>query len=373
MTDTPRLALQREPRTNTWSVRITWPGDRKRRRLSLGVPADEDPTEALEDFKRTVLPTVIAERKAEREAEAREQGPQGHKQGPKLQEMADWFLRTWLPASERAGKTQMHYARTLESFIAYMSSRNVGRAAQVGARMAQEWAMEMARQKNRPRPSRDELLAVRYWFERCANEGDFAGIPTLRWNIPGKTKSKRFKAYPRDVLGPWLDALEAWRPRAGLVARWVDATGWRIGDALDLRAGEIDRERGEINRAQLKTDAELLYPLSPHLLELLDRALQGRAAPESADHVFLDPKGQPWEYHKLQKTLDYFHSSRWDGPKITFRDLRKSFASRLAMEGCPPNVLKELLGHADISLTLSYYVQVDRERMAEWLKKSHDG
>jgi integrase len=210
-------------------------------------------------------------------------------------------------------------------------------------------------------------MAIRHWLDTCAQMGEIRELPEIKWSVPGKTKSKRFKAYPRELVEQWIIALRKHRPRAAAVAEWVAATGWRIGDALDLRVGEMDLKRNTIDRDQIKTAEALPYPLTPALRAMALDALQGRDKPDPDEHVFLDHRGRPWDYQQLVKLIDYFHKSkRWDGPAINFRDLRKSFGSSLAMDCCPPNVLKELMGHSSIEMTLSYYVAVDLPKMAEW-------
>ena len=224
--------------------------------------------------------------------------------------------------------------------------------------------MHQIQHTTRESPSREQVLQVRRWLKVAEEHGEIPELPAIKWTIPPKQKGQQHKAHDRAVIDAWLDALCAWRPAAGLVARWVYATGWRIGDALDLRIDELDLERGIIDRAQLKTSSALDYPITPALRALLDQALKRHPKnPDARAHVFLNHKRQPWSYPQIYRLLQGYNKR---GADITFRDLRKSFGTHLAMEGCPPNVLKELMGHGDIAMTLSYYVDVDLARMAQW-------
>lgn len=50
---------------------------------------------------------------------------------------------------------------------------------------------------------------------------------------------------------------------------------------------------------------------------------------------------------------------REDGhPLVRFHDLRHTFATLRAMEGVPPHVLKNWMGHADITTTMNIYSHV---------------
>lgn len=378
----PTLTLCRDPKSRYHQVRVKWAGDSKRPRLSLGVLLEHDPATALEAFRRDVLPALCeerAERLAEegrRDAEARR--PEHLKAGPKLRDLADWFLDTHLLYERRSAKTSDHYRRQIDRFINFCSSRHVSRAGQLSTRIVQEWQIEAATDRGRSGPSRDEVLAVKHWLDTCVEHGELRERIAGAWSVPPKTKSRRFKAYSREVVTPWLEAMKPWRGgRLWQVCAWVDCTGWRIGDALDLRVGEVDFTNGEIHRHQLKTNGNLSWPLTAHHESILRGALAGRDCPESDEHVFLDKKGRPWEYFRLMKQLEYFQrggeEAPWNGVKLTFRDLRKTFGTQLAMAGCPPNVLKELMGHSSIELTLSFYVDVDLDSMRQWVKKKITG
>jgi len=69
---------------------------------------------------------------------------------------------------------------------------------------------------------------------------------------------------------------------------------------------------------------------------------------KSDDYVFRPYKNQ----HQLYKRFREF--SQRLGIKGNLHSLRHTFASHLAMAGTPIPVIKDLLGHADISTTMIY-------------------
>ena len=353
----PTITTYIDRARGVWYVNAYWPGHPPRRiRESLGVPATEDPAGPLAQWTARVLPL--------HESAADVPAPVTRTQGGLLRDVATWYLDTYLPYAGSSKKTIEYYTSTLWNFIGYCASRHVARTGQLSARIIQEWQMS-----TRAAPSREQVLQVRRWLRVADEQGIIPELPEIKWLIPGKKRSVQHVAHEPAVIAAWLEALCLYRPQAGLVARWVDATGWRIGDALDLRVAEVDLVRGTIQRHQLKTASRLPYPITPALRALLDTALARHpGAPEG--HVFLNHKRQPWAYPALYRVLESFHGNY--PTAITFRDLRKSFGTNLAMQGCPPNVLKELMGHSDIAMTLGYYVDVDMGRMAEWSVRHTD-
>ena len=179
----------------------------------------------------------------------------------------------------------------------------------------------------------------------------FVTAATSAWKIPGKTKSRRFRALSTEEEAAFLDAIRG-RDIEG-VCRWCLYAGWRIGDVLDFRWKEIDGR--VIDREQLKTKKGMCYPLGPKLCALLPP----RRHPE---YVFTRRDGTPWTYMEFAKKLDYLVGKRLPF-SVCARDLRKTFGTRKAQSGVKPNDLKELMGHETIEMTLEYYVDVDLESM----------
>lgn len=355
---TPIATLGRNAAKQRWHVSIKWP-DGSRTRHLLGASLDDNPGAEFEAFKRDALPALIAERRPK------------SKQGALLRDVATWYLETHLPYVGRNRKTIEYYASSLYGFLAYCASRHIARAGQLSTRIIQEWQIDTMRAKGRERPQREQILHVRRWLTVAVESGEIHDLPDIKWEVPKKRKGQQHRAHAQADIAAWVAGLTAWRPAAGLVAQWVAATGWRISDVLDLRVGECDTAAKWIDRSQIKTSENLPYPITVRMADILATALHGRK-PGPQDHVFLNHKRQPWQYPALYRVVDNFNRPRhWAGEPITFRDLRKSFGTHLAMAGCPPNVLKELMGHGDIAITLSYYVEVDRDAMRKWAESGN--
>ena len=137
------------------------------------------------------------------------------------------------------------------------------------------------------------------------------------------------------------------------------STGVRIGGALVIQKKDIDLEQGTVKLRDLKAgDVTYTGFISEPLRALLVEHVQklGRN-----DYV-LSRNGEPTPYkhiaRPLKKVFDkLFNVGLKAGDsknRIVLHSLRHTFASHLAMQNVPLYTIKDLLHHADISMTMRY-------------------
>jgi integrase len=129
-------------------------------------------------------------------------------------------------------------------------------------------------------------------------------------------------------------------------------TGLRKGEIFGLRWSDVDLLGAQITvRGEGAKSGQTRYvPLNTEALDVLQR-WQG-ATPDENGFVFpgrvegepLDDVKKAWRAVVKAAKLQRF----------TFHDLRHTFASKLVMAGVDLNTVRELLGHADIEMTLRY-------------------
>jgi integrase len=144
---------------------------------------------------------------------------------------------------------------------------------------------------------------------------------------------------------------EPWRSMVVLAAR----TGMRYSELSGLQWEDVDLERGSITVRRSLVEGEMgntknnrirHIPLTPDALA----ALQG--LPHVPGHVFLFHKA-PVLYKTARLKLEDY--CRLAGvPRITWHDLRHTFASQLAASSAPILAVQKLMGHADIKMTMRY-------------------
>lgn len=125
-------------------------------------------------------------------------------------------------------------------------------------------------------------------------------------------------------------------------------TGMRKGEILALRWKDIDTRKGLIHVEDSKNgerrDIPICEELRDELLEL--------------------PKDREYVFGKFDNVSNGFLGAcrRAGIEDFTFHDLRHTFASHLVMGGTPILVVKELLGHKTLAMTLRYAHLAPKER-----------
>ncbi|MCL9777543.1 site-specific integrase [Vibrio methylphosphonaticus] len=126
-------------------------------------------------------------------------------------------------------------------------------------------------------------------------------------------------------------------------------TGMRKGEMLSLRWEHVSMENRylTISSENAKSKKKRTIPLNDTLYNMLET---WREQHPDTEHVLVH----------MGKSVDYFQHP-WEqvlkGSKIEnfrFHDLRHHFASKLVMAGVDLNIVRELLGHSDLKMTLRY-------------------
>lgn len=128
-------------------------------------------------------------------------------------------------------------------------------------------------------------------------------------------------------------------------------TGLRKGELFTLEWGDIDLERRvlEVRSANAKNGKSRFVPLNDRAMEALEKwksqtSARGLIFPSPRTGEKMVDCDKAWALALKKAQIENF---RW-------HDMRHDFASKLVMAGVDLNTVRELLGHADIKMTLRY-------------------
>lgn len=141
-------------------------------------------------------------------------------------------------------------------------------------------------------------------------------------------------------------------------------TGLRIGEAVQLKIGDVDFDKAEILVRDTKNKEDRIVPINEKLKKILKEYLaNGRVDCKTDNYFSTYPKGQICA-QEINKQLRNAKVKAGIEKAITAHSFRHSFASNLIQRGVDVVTLRKLLGHKNIRTT-SIYCHTSMEELAE--------
>lgn len=201
--------------------------------------------------------------------------------------------------------------------------------------------------------------------------------------IPVVEPAKKRTAMTPELARVFLDKVRGHRLEA--LYSVAMAIGLRQAEALGLRWGDVDLERGLVHvrvqlaridgvnrlnppkRHQLRTiplPQTAVSALREHRLRQLEERLQASTRWEDWDLVFSSRYGTPLNRHNVSHRFKEL-LARLGLPDLVFHELRHTCASLLLAQSVDPRAVMEILGHSQLSTTTDVYSHVGTELLAE--------
>lgn len=217
-------------------------------------------------------------------------------------------------------------------------------------RLAVRWELLRAFPLSDVRPGRiDASPRVRYLSN--AEEERLRAVLASR-DDARRAERQRSNAWRRERGYPEWPALERFTDHVTPIVLTALGTGMRRGEIFGLRWRDVDFGGAvlTVDGGGAKSGQTRHVPLNSDVLETLG-AWRGASTPRPEDYVFPSADGGRLEDVK-KAWASVAESAQLHG--FRFHDLRHAFASKLVMRGADLAVVRELLGHADLKMTLRY-------------------
>jgi integrase len=147
-------------------------------------------------------------------------------------------------------------------------------------------------------------------------------------------------------------------------------TGARYGELCTLRVSDFDTN----SRTLWLRETKASRPRAVFLEEEGERLFSAAVAGKAGDaFVFQRPDGKRWNPSQQARYLERACENGRVTPPATFRDLRRTYGARLAMQGISMTVIAKALGHADERITARHYAHLSPSYLSETVRRGAAG
>lgn len=215
-------------------------------------------------------------------------------------------------------------------------------------------------------------------------------LPGYRLGVRPANAGNKYPAetYSREQIHRLMSALG--RGNAGARNRAIVVTMWRSGlrvaEVLDLVPRDVDLAAGTVTIRHGKGDRRRVVGIDPEAAAVVEAWLARRTLLEVAPArplfcVISRPSvGRPVYSSCIREALKDAGDRAGltaEGVRVHPHAFRHTFASELAREGVPVNVIKALLGHSSLATTARYldhlspWEAIDTIRARQWAPITH--
>lgn len=343
---------------------------RKRNRILLGRHPTISATKARDLARNALAGVVFGEDPAKAKAEQRS------KKDHTLKSYIDDHYASWVTTNRKDGKGTI--ARLKAAFAGLINLP----LEQIDSLVIDKWRNQRLKAGRAASTINRDITALKAAIAKAVEWGLIEQSPVSKVK-PARVDSGRIVRYlSAEEETRLLNALDSreekaraereranqWRKARGYAlmpdlrsTRFVDHlkpmvllslnTGLRQGELFNLHWTDIDIERANltVHGDSAKSGKTRHIPLNSVAMQILNDWKNQQEATDGL--VFPSTEGKPFDNvkHAWQKLLAEANitSFRW-------HDLRHHFASKLVMSGVDLNTVRELLGHADLKMTLRY-------------------
>lgn len=174
-------------------------------------------------------------------------------------------------------------------------------------------------------------------------------------------KTQTYNTDELEKLNRYLDSMyEETEDSSFLAVRLNFYLGLRVGELVALKPGDISENHIHVIREEIRNQEENTYSVVEHTKTNDDRFVvlvpKAKAILEKLDMTgtyLFERDGERLTSRKIAYVLEKYAERQGIATKSTHK-MRKTYASRLNANGVPLDAIREQLGHANLSTTLSY-------------------
>jgi integrase len=278
-----------------------------------------------------------------------EELPSQKKKAPTFKDVMKKYLE-WCDTNKRNGRTTDSY---LYKHLTQFDNKRLDEIHPFALEGLKQEILKV--KKLTPATAKHVLVLIGEAYNKAIAWGLYKGEnPVKKVKMPVlENKRERFLSY--DEANKLLNALKTKSPQLHDICLLSLYCGLRMGEILNLRGQDLDFENGLIHVADPKNK----HPRKAYMTTTVKEMLKSREPESPGELVFKSRKGEKIDsvsrtFERTVEDLGFNKGIKDPRQKIVAHSLRHTFASWLALQGEPIQVIAELLGHRTLAMTMRY-------------------
>ncbi|PIE87197.1 MAG: integrase [Bacteroidetes bacterium] len=251
--------------------------------------------------------------------------------------------------------TVVAYRKDIEQFLEFAKIKNLDECKEVNARLIRGWMVDLMEEEYATQSVNRKLSTLRTFFKWLKKEGVITENPMKL--IRGPKNNKRLPSFVQqkqlsdvNLSTIFSDDFDGIRDR--LMFELLYQTGIRLSELIGLKESNVSKSQIKVLG---KRNKERIIPISNSLSELIEKyRLERRQLSVSTDALLVLKSGKILYPKFVYRRINNYLSLATDVKKKSPHVLRHTFATHMLNNGAGLEVLKELLGHANLSATQVY-------------------
>lgn len=246
--------------------------------------------------------------------------------------------------------TLIAYLKDVEQFFDFSGVKDVNDLNEVNTKVVRGWIVFLIESGMTNKSVNRKLASLRTYFRVLLKEGLVESNPAKA--VQGPKVEKRLPSFVDELKEGESGGLENWSERDALMVELLYQTGMRLSELVGLTISDL--QNGSI-RIIGKGNKERIVPVSSSLIEAIYKYRSELAVEcKSIPSLLLTDSGKKLYSKFVYRKINYYLSNVANVQKRSPHVLRHTFATHMLNNGAGLEVIKELLGHANLSATQVY-------------------
>ncbi len=271
--------------------------------------------------------------------------------------MLIYFEQYLVKEKRNSEHTCIAYINDIKQFFQFaeIDPERVDDLTEVNQSLIRSWIVSMLKEKINPRSVNRKLSSNRTFYKYLMAHGHVSANPFS--TIQGPKVSKRLTEFvqKKEVSKENINRLfsdDALGFRDKMLFETLYQTGVRLSELINLKESDVSATG---LRVLGKRNKERIVAISPELFQDLNSLIASKSELNCREEFvfFTDSKKKMYPkfvYRKINYYLSQVTGMNQKSPHI----MRHTFATHLLNEGASIEVLKEILGHANLAATQVY-------------------